>query len=82
MEDGEVGGIKWVPLSEAGDVKWAFDHDDLIGQIVNRFGGKLYGDDTEYENVGQMLDKAIELVKSGADDEYIISFLNKIKENL
>ena len=82
MEDGEVGGIKWVPLSEAGDVKWAFDHDDLIGQIVNRFGGKLYGDDTDYENAGQMLDKAIELIKSGADDEYIISFLNKIKENL
>lgn len=82
MEDGEVGGIKWVPLSEAGDVKWAFDHDDLIGQIVNRFGGKLYGDDTDYENVGQMLDKAIELVKGGADEEYIISFINKIKERL
>ena len=81
MEEGEVGGIKWIPLKDADDVKWAFDHDVLIQKIISKFGGRLYGDNTKYSNVGQMIDKAISLVQNGADDEYIVSFLNKIKNS-
>lgn len=82
MEEGEVGGIKWVPVSDADSVKWAFDHDVLIQKILNKYGGKMYGDNTNYANAEQMLDKAIELVRNGADEEYIISFINRIKEKL
>lgn len=79
MEEGEVGGIKWVPIDQADDVMWAFDHDELIHQILERFGGKLYGDNGNYANPQQMLDKLISLVKSRADEDYIISFIEKIK---
>lgn len=82
MEENEVGGIKWVPLSEADNVQWAFDHDELIKKIASKFGGRMFGDNTNYENAGQMIDKAIELVRNGSDEEYIISFLNRIKEKL
>lgn len=79
MEEGEVGGIKWVPIDQADDVMWAFDHDELIHQILERFGGKLYGDNGNYANPQQMLDKLINLVRSRADEDYIISFIEKIK---
>lgn len=82
MEEGEVGGIKWVPVSDADSVKWAFDHDVLIQKILSKYSGKMYGDNTNYTNAEQMLDKAIELVRNGADEEYIISFINKIKQKI
>lgn len=82
MEEGEVGGIKWVPVSEVNDVQWAFDHDGVINRILKKYSGKMYGDGENYTDVIQMLDKAISLVKSGSDDEYVISFLEKIKRSI
>ena len=82
MDEGEVGGIKWVPVSDADSVQWAFDHDVLIQKLIQKFGGRMYGDNTKYSNASQMIDKAISMVQNGEDEEYIISFLNKIKQNL
>lgn len=79
MEEGEVGGIKWVPVEDADNVKWAFDHDILIQKILAKYGEKMYGDNTNYSNVPQMLDKAIGLLENDADKEYVISFLERIK---
>ena len=80
MEEGEVGGIKWVPIADADSVKWAFDHDVLIQKILNKYGDKMYGDNNQYGSAHEMLDKAISLIKNGADEEYLISFINRIKE--
>ena len=33
-EEGEVGDIKWIPISEIGDYKWAFDHDNIIREFL------------------------------------------------
>lgn len=82
MEEGEVGGIKWVPLSDADSVKWAFDHDQIIEKIVRRYADKMYGDDNQYQNAAQMLDKLSSLVRNEADTDYILSFIEKIKANI
>lgn len=79
MEEGEVGGIKWVPVDQAENVKWAFDHDGVLQKVFRKYSGRMYGDSGEYGDVGQMIDKAIDMVSSGADEEYVISFLKKIK---
>ena len=82
MEEGEVGGIKWVPLSDADSVKWAFDHDQIIEKIVRRYADKMYGDDNQYQNAAQMLDKLSSLVRNEADTDYILNFIEKIKANI
>ena len=82
MEEGEVGGIKWVPLSDADSVKWAFDHDQIIEKIKNRYSYKMYGDDNQYQNPLQMLDKLSLLVRNEADTEDILSFIDMIKSKL
>jgi hypothetical protein len=82
MEEGEVGGIKWVPLSDADNVKWAFDHDQIIEKIKNRYSYKMYGDDNQYQNPLQMLDKLSLLVRNEADTEDILSFIDMIKSKL
>ena len=82
MEENEVGGIKWVPLSDADSVQWAFDHDKIIKDIIRKFGNKMYGDNTQYKDSAEMLNKLTELVRNDVDKETIISFIEKIKSNI
>ena len=37
MEENEVDGIQWLPLSECGKLQWAFDHDELIQKILAKY---------------------------------------------
>jgi hypothetical protein len=34
-ETGEVGEIKWIPISEIDNYDFAFDHDELIKEYLN-----------------------------------------------
>lgn len=79
MEEGEVGGIRWVPVSEAKDVQWAFDHDGILQKIFTRYSGRMYGDDDDYTAPVQIVDKVIELVRNDADQEYTLSLLKRLR---
>lgn len=37
-EGAEVGEIKWIPLDEVENYKWAFGHDVIIKQYAERYG--------------------------------------------
>lgn len=82
MEKDEVGGIRWVPVEDAVNVKWAFDHDGIIERILAKYANKMSPNSTTYSNVGGMVDKAIELVRSGGDEEYLLLLLQKIRQSL
>lgn len=36
-EKNEVKNIKWIPITEISNYEWAFDHDNLINQIFNKY---------------------------------------------
>jgi 8-oxo-dGTP pyrophosphatase MutT (NUDIX family) len=36
-EPNEIGDIKWIPLSKVNDYNFAFNHDTLIKEFVNRY---------------------------------------------
>lgn len=78
MEENEVSGIQWVPLGKVTNIQWAFDHDELINKILQKYKNKVYGD-VEYSDYKSIIDKVKEILSNGGDTEYALELLNRIK---
>ena len=77
MEENEVDGIQWLPLEKAGTLKWAFGHDELIQKIVAKYAHKIKGQENFGSNRAK-IKKAIEVLESNGDTEYVIELLKSI----
>lgn len=82
MEEGEVEGIQWVPLDKCDGFQWAFDHDELINKVVNRYSHLINKEDTLNMSTMTILHKAIEAVNKDADKEYIQNLLMQLQHML
>lgn len=77
IEEGEVEGIQWLPIENVGDIKWAFDHDELVKKVLSMYTNKISGGQ-HFKNKREMLNKVIEVLENGGDTEYVISLLKQI----
>jgi len=81
MEQGEVGGIKWVPIEQINTVKWAFGHNKVLADFISNFkhimGGK-YEDYSAYSCISH----AIDLLQNGGNKDEIISILNNALKHI
>ena len=78
MEENEV---EWVPLDKCGEFMWAFGHNELIQKAISKFASKIKGNNEQFANASQMIDRAIQGLINGEDTDYIISLLKKAKSN-
>ena len=77
MEEGEVDGIQWLPIENVGDIKWAFDHDELVKKILDTYTNRIY-ETKPFKNKREMLNKAIEILEKDGDKEYAIKLLKQL----
>lgn len=77
MEEGEVEGIQWLPIEEVGNIRWAFDHDELVEKVLTTYANRISGGQ-EFKNDREKISKVIEILERGGDTEYAISLLKSI----
>lgn len=78
MEENEVDGIQWLPIGECSQVRWAFDHDELIQKILSKYSHLIDGDNSSEMNPHDKVMKAIEILKSGGDTEHAVKILETL----
>lgn len=77
MEEGEVDGIQWVELKYVKNVKWAFDHDELLEKIINRLGYDMSdgGEEESTQDATIYIERAINMIDRGEPVEKIKDML-------
>lgn len=78
MEENEVDGIQWLPLNKSNTIQWAFDHDELISKIIQKYGHLINNENINDYDKTTIIHKAIKAVENDVDKSYIISLLKKL----
>lgn len=73
MEEGEVGGIKWVPIEDTDSVKWAFWHNRMLKDLISKLN--LDSDGSMKDQSKDAIRKALQLIQNGANKDEIINVL-------
>jgi 8-oxo-dGTP pyrophosphatase MutT (NUDIX family) len=81
MEENEVDGIQWLPIEDCGKLKWAFDHDELVKKILQKYSYKINGGEN-VNNPLSAIEKAINVLSSDGDTDYAINLLMQAKKLL
>ena len=77
MEENEVDGIQWLPIEDVGDIKWAFDHDELINKILHTYTNRISGGD-KFNNSREIINKVIDILENDGDKDYAINLLKQL----
>lgn len=81
MEANEVGGIKWVPVEQINSVQWAFGHNRILQEFLDKFKHVMGGEYSEY-GAYSCVSKAKDLLQNGGNQEEILSLLDNALQQI